>query len=265
MYAFGIVLWELITSSPPFAHHTSLETFVHAVCTRVLFDKKEFYLHSRGIRWRGRWCRTGSSRLSRILCSAAGSTTLASGPFSQNSILLWKMYSLNPHRPTFVEILTELDAVLIAVAIADPLTRFFWSLSLHSGVILAYSTFRKHYYPHDTHAAWPDFMARYSAALKEPSEPTVAAFAELNLHYSELSAQRVYLNRACFKALLFPEGSEEGEARVSIERLGEVLDWFGPAERPDLAQPNNMLFDRIRLTLAQPYSPLIPCDLLVRQ
>lgn len=101
---------------------------------------------------------------------------------------------------------------------------------------------------------WPDFWARYCAALREPVDGTVAAFAEHEYAYSELAEQRVQLNAKCVHALLCEDD------RVGVERLGEVLDWFGPAERPEYAQPNAMLFDRIRIALSQPYNFISPCS-----
>lgn len=91
VYSFGIVLWEIVTKKPPFAHHKHFETFKHAICN----------LHER-------------PPLPQDLEPS----------LAQLINQCWD--PVTSRRPSFEEITNRFDHILIDVAIPDMVGRFFW-------------------------------------------------------------------------------------------------------------------------------------------
>jgi serine/threonine protein kinase len=174
VYSFGVVLWEIVTRQEPFAHHTSFDKFKEAVCI----------LHERP-------------------------------PIPPDCIpslkkLMEACWHPDPaHRPSFDEILNQLDFILIDAAISDSVGNAFW----------------KKYF------------------LKEEKVPWKNALSSLNEYIRIPDNSEKELNINCLHAVL-AEKNKESEEVVHVENFGRVCNWFGPLEQPIPSQ--NSIFDRLR-------------------
>lgn len=91
VYAFGIVLWELLTRKPPFAHHNDIKTFMKAIV-----EKGE-------------------------------RPPIPEGTLPSLKELMENCWHANPvKRPSFAEILKALDNVIVEAVLPDPLAVKLW-------------------------------------------------------------------------------------------------------------------------------------------
>eukprot|EP01097_Dermamoeba_algensis_P010016 TRINITY_DN7225_c0_g1_i1.p1 TRINITY_DN7225_c0_g1~~TRINITY_DN7225_c0_g1_i1.p1 ORF type:complete len:535 (-),score=119.92 TRINITY_DN7225_c0_g1_i1:47-1573(-) len=100
VYAFGIVMWELLTGKAPFSHHNKMKTFSHAIC--VLRERPPL-------------------------------DALPAGTPESCKKLMVRCWDQDPNeRPDFEEIVPELASVMIDSAIADKEASFFWKVNYNT-------------------------------------------------------------------------------------------------------------------------------------
>jgi hypothetical protein len=198
VYSYGIVLWEILTRQEPFPHHTNFEKFRHAVCN----------LHE------------------RPPIPAECEPTLRD--------LIQRCWHPNPaSRPSFQEIISWLDQILINVAIQDHFGRLFW----------------QHNFMNHDEVPWKDFafafmkfmnMMPFDLALLD--RPT----RDLNI-----------VSIKCLKALVAEKPKVKTERPsaevVSLERFGRQLNWFGPITDPSQTPAGQGILDRMRKMMMQPW------------
>ena len=214
-YAFGIILWQAVTREEPFLEFESYESFLEAVTKH---------------RVRPRIPRSTPEAISR---------------------LIEQCWQQNPrNRPSFDRIVPQLDAILVQVAIRDPVGLRFW---------------QKHF-PGREGVSWEDFLPAYLALLDDygcqifhplPAVPNAAMLhAASQFQLEELrqrgprQAQMVVLETTrreeahidpyqqkedlqlrCLQMALFDSPPTE-KSELSLEEFGSFLDWFGPMALP---------------------------------
>lgn len=119
-------------------------------------------------------------------------------------------------RPSFQEIIQELEHVMVDVAISDEVGNKFW----------------KKYFFKQENVPWPSF----SKAIKETLQFPDSQFKELNFK--------------CFEAVV-AQKNKDNEEIVNIEQFGRVCNWFGPLEVN--VPPTYSLFDRVTPNINFPF------------
>jgi len=179
VYSFGIVLWEILTREEPFAQYQSFDKFKEAVCIR----------HERP----------------QIPADCVPSLRA----------LMESCWSPDPcKRPSFKEIIEQLDNVVIDCAIRDDCARKFW---------------KDNNFIKKEEVLWTEFIigfVRYVGLLDDDVKS---------------------LNITCLHAILAEKPRENSNEIVKIDEFGKIVDWFGPLETSGSATEN--IFDRIRKLL----------------
>jgi serine/threonine protein kinase len=195
VYSFGIVLWELLTREIPFKHHSNYEKFKKAVCINserpVIPDDCENSLKE----------------------------------------LLKKCFHQNPNlRPSFTDIISSLEEVIIDVTVKDPYGRDFWKQNyLHEEDDIVFERFEKDFF---------DFLRLPDTDMMNSTQ-----------------TENYELNRKCLKMLLSNKSNTETDNRrfVKKENFNKFLSFFGPIEDPNGTDWDNTILDSVRLTLKKPW------------
>lgn len=197
VYSFGIVLWELLTREEPFSNHSNYSKFKRAVCER----------HERP------------------------PIPADCEPSLKN--LIEKCWHPNPSvRPSFSQIIHDLENIMVDVACRD-----LWGRKLWKENFLA-----------QEEVPWEDFSRALLKLLKIPSEADLTPADQDNLT----------LNLRCLKALLSEKPKAQAQVAgradqpvVSLQNWGRMLVWFGPITDPDKTSFRETFLDGIRKTLSQ--------------
>eukprot|EP01122_Echinamoeba_exundans_P007771 TRINITY_DN2460_c0_g1_i5.p1 TRINITY_DN2460_c0_g1~~TRINITY_DN2460_c0_g1_i5.p1 ORF type:complete len:418 (+),score=102.28 TRINITY_DN2460_c0_g1_i5:342-1595(+) len=196
VYSFGIVLWELLTRQEPFSHHTDYAKFREAVCKYG--ERPPIPPNTE--------------------------------PVLRN--LIERCWHPNPEfRPSFHQIIKELDVVLIHVAISDAYGRLFW---------------QQHFLDKSEkleEIPWGRFSMELMQFL---GLPMVDPVHTKNVHV---------VNIKCLKALIVDK--HKSSQVVTLEDFGKLLKWFGPITPPEAGgfggAPSMTFLDTIRIMLAKPW------------
>jgi serine/threonine protein kinase len=193
VYSFGIVLWEILTRKEPFAHHNDFEVFRRAVC--VENERPEI------------------------------------PPDTEPSLrqLIESCWVADPNRrPSFKQIIDQLDNIIVDVAVQDVGGRKFW---------------KKNFLTREE-VPWEEFVPALCDFLNIPK-------IDKTLIESP-SRDPMILNFKCLKSLLAekPKALAERDTAevVNLEHFGRVLNYFGP-----LTDANHTVLDNIRELLRQPW------------
>jgi len=183
VYSFGLVLWEIITGQALFPHHDNYASFKKAI---VVDNERP--------------------------------------PMPENihpalRKLMEDCWDKEPNvRPTFTQILTRLDSVLIDCLIpADEDANAFW----------------KEHFLGATHALWRDFVARFARLLKVNPNDDPIAFEALQKLIGEP-------NR---------EPNPPDPVIVTVQKFAHFVDWFGPLTLK--STDNFTIFARMKLIMQQ--------------
>jgi len=184
-------LWELLTREIPFKHHSNFEKFKRAVC----------YQHDR--------------------------PAIPENTEESLKSLMTRCWHRNPNqRPTFTDIIAELEHILVEVAVNDSFGRKFWKenlLSLEEVEIGAFET-------------------KFFKFLRIPDIEDIP----------EEKLEDVERNRLCLAEIFAApsrRGSTDNKVYVHIETFGRMLNWFGPIGDPETTAWDNSILDGIRRTL----------------
>eukprot|EP01128_Nolandella_sp_AFSM9_P010772 TRINITY_DN7496_c0_g1_i1.p1 TRINITY_DN7496_c0_g1~~TRINITY_DN7496_c0_g1_i1.p1 ORF type:complete len:493 (-),score=71.45 TRINITY_DN7496_c0_g1_i1:286-1764(-) len=191
VYSYGIVLWEFVARKEPFSHHTNYSKFKRAVC-----ENNE-------------------------------RPPIPESTESSLRYLITRCWDASPpKRPSFKQIIAQLDHVLVDVAVGDRIGRKFWKdeFLTHSEV------------PYDV------FGEKFCDLLRlnvEGSNPDI-----------------IRLNLECLKALLSKPPASKTDTTltevVNLEHFGKILEWFGPIEDPSTNSGETIL-DYMRQLLKYPW------------
>jgi len=192
VYSFGIVLWELLTRKEPFAQHTNYSKFRKAVCIKN--ERPEIPEDTE--------------------------------PSLRN--LIQRCWDPDPNvRPSFRQIISYLDNVIIDVAVQDKIGRKLWQTK---------------------------FLARDDVPWTEFSDALVRT---LNLPINDTQhKERFDLNLKCLKALLATQPKVQTTAKsetVALRNWGKILQWFGPIRDPTTTSHTATFMDDITNILKQPW------------
>eukprot|EP01113_Clastostelium_recurvatum_P021189 TRINITY_DN2505_c0_g1_i1.p1 TRINITY_DN2505_c0_g1~~TRINITY_DN2505_c0_g1_i1.p1 ORF type:complete len:547 (-),score=139.75 TRINITY_DN2505_c0_g1_i1:184-1824(-) len=194
VYSFGIVLWEILVRKEPFSHFRGLEAFRTAVCIH----------HER--------------------------PPIPADCLESLRRLIERCWDKDPaRRPSFREIICQLDHVIVESAINDRRGREFW----------------KRHFLNEYIVGWDAFIDALCDWLRAPSR------AQCD------KGSLDYLNLKCIKAILADPPKGEGigaDHVVSLEKFGRMLEYFGPLQpgHVPLADPaGGTILDRIRELMAQ--------------
>jgi hypothetical protein len=179
---------ELLTRQEPFSHHSDYSKFREAVCK---FGERPPIPPN-------------------------------TEPVLRN--LIERCWHANPDvRPSFQQIIKELDVVLIHVAISDQFGRVFW----------------QNHFLDKAERLEEIPWGRFSMELMQfLSLPLVDPIHSKNVHV---------VNLKCLKALLVDR--HKSNQVVSLEEFGKTLKWFGPITPPDHTPPGQSFLDHIRIML----------------
>ncbi len=186
VYSFGIVLWEILTRQEPFSQFRQLDEFRQAVCVR----------HERPV--------------------------IPPGTLDSLRRLIEKCWDRDPaRRPTFREIVSTLEFIIVDAAIEDPKGREFW----------------KKYFLTDATVAWDTFVDAFCDYFKLPPRATLE------------KGSGPHLNLKCLKAILAEVPKMEAQGAhgvdpdhvVSTEKFGKILEYFGPFQEGMLDHIREML------------------------
>lgn len=179
VYSYGIVLWEILTREEPFQQYQSFDKFKEAIC--VYHDRPK----------------------------------IPEGCVESLKSLMEDCWAPNPNdRPSFEDIISRINLVIIDCAIRDEVGRQFWTK----------------YFPDKTTVYWSEFQHNLLQFCGMPEK-----FKEHN--------------NIALKALVAdtPNETINTQPIVRIERFGQVVGWFGPMEANcrDIVDENSC-FDRMR-------------------
>lgn len=204
VYSFALLLWSLITNQEPFNEFEDFDKFYFAVCKR----------HKR--------------------------PTIPKDIIPSLSSLVRTCWATKPEeRPTSAEIVQSLHHIMIEIAVDDADGVIFWTenfLDKHSQLWDCFKDLFLNsfvYLPEAPTAeqiknALPFQLSHFCAC--NPNNDSVAAEwkerfgAPLAPSNIAQFAQELENKLACFKALLVTQGTET----VTLERFGDILEWFGP-------------------------------------
>jgi len=194
VYSYGIVCWELLTRHIPFRHHSNYEKFKRAVCLN--HERPDI------------------------------------PPECEESlrVLINNCWDKNPNkRPSFTDILMELDDVIIDVSIKDIVGRKFW----------------KTFYLHEEHVLYDTFENDFFQFLQTPHTDDMKS--------SQLDNYK--LNKKCIRALLSRTSNAETDNRsyVNMDDFNRFLSFFGPLKDPAETPWDSNIPETVRILLQKPY------------
>jgi hypothetical protein len=193
VYSFGIVLWEFVTRKEPFSHHTNYSKFRRAVCEQG--ERPEIP--------------EDTEASLKYLISRC-----------------WKADA--NERPSFKQIIAQLDHILVDVAVQDRVGRKFWKDEFLSR----------------EEVPWSDFAPKFGGLLKLPDEQD-----------ETVDQRAIKLGVQCLKALLAQKPSAktetlQSELYVNLEHFGQILEFFGPVADPQQPVPaTGTVLDNMRRVL----------------
>jgi serine/threonine protein kinase len=245
VYSFGLILWEVATRQPLFRSYVergSVERFIHAICNE----------HKRPV--------------------------IPENMLPELRRLMEMCWNSNPNqRPDFDRIIELLDNIIVKSAIRDAHGRSFWIKHFLKKESVPWKDFVEAFYaflklniPIDPD---PDFEDGHSYYLyldtdslgdlqsdSTTHEPTTDSeqTSEKKTKSKKVKVSDDILNLRCLHALLVKRpttapgrrAAPQGEV-VSIERFGELLDWFGPIVLHRNRSPSCPILDNIRTLLQE--------------
>eukprot|EP00727_Mastigamoeba_balamuthi_P005154 m51a1_g14637 putative sh2 domain-containing protein (514) ;mRNA; r:41786-44872 len=200
VYSFGLVLWQMLTREDIFAEYDNLSIFIRDICKRNI----------------------------RPPMSPDTNPKLAT--------LIRRCWHQNPtQRPSFSQIVTLIDEVILDLSIHDEAARVFW----------------KGQFGTKEQVTWREFVNAYAVACKLVPE---RAFAYDLLVYQPqaIADSNAEINFKCLKALLVSNAPQKAVANadqqelVSMEQFGNIVAWFG-----DWATESQIIPHKIRELLQQ--------------
>lgn len=217
VYSFGIVLWEILTQEEPFAEFETLPEFRDAVCLRQVRPN------------------IPDSCLPRL------------------KALITACWDPKPAvRPTFPRIVTDLDTILVEIAIGDPVGREFWSAFKEDSVPWSQflplfeaklSSLLPQPWPADQRLpeqpssfhlrlASDRQLEEYRKRSHEAHQQVVQEYDRRNTSGSSDPVLTIERQRQLY-LLLFPSQTLQNysarlDDRVTFDRFGDILEWFGP-------------------------------------
>eukprot|EP01097_Dermamoeba_algensis_P001374 TRINITY_DN1518_c0_g1_i1.p1 TRINITY_DN1518_c0_g1~~TRINITY_DN1518_c0_g1_i1.p1 ORF type:complete len:568 (+),score=89.75 TRINITY_DN1518_c0_g1_i1:247-1704(+) len=239
VYSFGIVLWELITRTEPFQEYHSFETFRRDICLNKVRPSIPADCHP------------------------------------DVSSLMRRCWDPNPAvRPSFAQIVQELETTLIDIAISDSWGQKFWKENFTTKTSVHWSLFIKSFDFFITHCntmlipPLPEFPTREQ--LQNATLPQLEDFARKFPHAHGLAneeytrrctnpsfLQEQELNIKCLKSILAeaPKANyglviANEDELVRLEKFGEVLNWFGPLVEEGIGI---QLLSKVRNLIREPW------------
>lgn len=207
VYSFGIVLWEILTFTEPFPHHTNVPGFVKAVA-----HEGERPIIPPGT------------------------------PASLQSLMQDCWRPAFDQRPTFIEICDRLDIVVIDSAIMDPQGNGFWKRAFFKSERVSFDDFARAFYGFMGLAKPEEVPLDESSMSGYVTTEFMFDSDAGDVDQMELSASRggsamggeapnlAMLGLRLLRALLASETSNPKEAMVHIFNFGKVLDSMGPLD-----------------------------------
>eukprot|EP01095_Lingulamoeba_sp_RSL-Kostka_P005619 TRINITY_DN1702_c0_g2_i1.p1 TRINITY_DN1702_c0_g2~~TRINITY_DN1702_c0_g2_i1.p1 ORF type:complete len:564 (+),score=180.30 TRINITY_DN1702_c0_g2_i1:100-1791(+) len=223
VYSFGIVLWEILTRREPFEEFDNFEDFRSAVC----FDNVRPIIPND--------CHPSLRRL--IECC-------------------WQPNS--ERRPSFPEIVAALEHIIVDYAIQDSVGRRMWKERFLKNEYVTWSDFVESFF---------DVLDYYGDTTFQilPEQPTLKQiqnacnfqlneYASRSLEHAKIIEDEILRRQKsmqliediadvkllCLKALIAekPQGAviDEDDEIVTMERFGNILEWFGPLVDPKTQQ-----------------------------
>lgn len=240
VYSFGLIMWEIATRQRLFASYLekgSVAQFVHAIC-------KE---HKR--------------------------PHIPEAMLPELRVLIEKCWHSNPSvRPNFDQINEAFDHIIVKSAIRDEHGRLFWS---------------KHFIKRE-HVPWSEFVAAFYQFLRLPLpqdpdpyfESGMGKYLYLDAEYmpeerghptidpEQIKREKIkphkinddIIKLRCLRVLLAQRGRSKMRQSVSyiqdivsMERFGEVLDWFGPIHYRRRGSPSCFILEEMKTLLEKPW------------
>jgi serine/threonine protein kinase len=214
VYSFGIVLWELLTRQEPFPEFDNFEDFKKAVCEQ----------HRR--------------------------PSIPPNIPSGLKMLIQDCWNANAEmRPSFSGIVKRLDNIIVDIAILDPQGNQFWKKSFLT----------------QDNVRWTVFVDEFAKLLNltsflSPTEPKAilqSPISDLLQNVPRVFAgTNIEVNLRCLKFLLVEKPKvtsgvtlDNEEEIVTVERFGDILNWFGPLKIPQ-EEDTSTILDKIRELLS---------------
>merc|ERR1712137_131792 len=213
IYSFGVVLWEILTREEPFQEFDSFEEFRAAVCFRHYRPQIPKNTH----------------------------------PSIQR--LIECCWQPNPERrPSFPEIITALDHIIVDCAISDEIGRRLWKERFLNRESVGWKVFLDSFidvldfYGDTTYQMLPENPSM--ELIYNANDYVLFEFSERSQQHDQIVKQEYArrqgvrsrpeeadLKLLCLKMLVAvtPKGEAQGtEQIVHIEQFGNMLVWFGP-------------------------------------
>jgi len=140
--------------------------------------------------------------------------------------LINNCWDKNPNkRPSFTEIINDLDCVIIDVSIKDPVGRRFW----------------KAFYLHDESVVYDKFESDFFQFMLTPALEDMTT----------TQADNYKLNKKCLKVLLSKSANTETDNReyVNVEDFNRFLSFFGPLKESSECTWDANIPENVRLLL----------------
>uniref|UniRef100_A0A6B2L2R1 non-specific serine/threonine protein kinase n=1 Tax=Arcella intermedia TaxID=1963864 RepID=A0A6B2L2R1_9EUKA len=193
VYSFGIVLWELLTRKEPFSHHKVYSKFRKAVCEK--YERPE----------------------------------IPEDTVPSLARLIKQCWAPDPKvRPSFKEIITHLEHILVDVAVSDEIGRTLW----------------KEYFLGQERVEWGEFVKALVATLGlKINDPQFKDTLEIHLK--------------CLNAVLVTHpkshtGLSKGDI-VTVQNWGRILMWFGPIKDPQTTPQNDTFMQYLSRVIQEPW------------
>jgi serine/threonine protein kinase len=214
VYAFGIVLWELVMLMEPFAHHDDWDTFFDAIVykrERPPLDDKTFLTYNKP----QQSARDAATAHTSTKGSGGTNSSLPTPSQLPSTLtgLISACWSHNPKdRPPFSKVVSWLDEAMLEVAIENVAGREFW----REAFVLPHKDLQER-------VSWHDFVRALSAKTKIRDKTKFDHLYELIV---------------------------EGNNEVTIHKFNHMLNWFGPFCVPEHAK---RILDEINDIINRPW------------
>lgn len=236
VYSFGLVMWEVATRQRLFASYLekgSVSQFVHAIC-------KE---HKR--------------------------PRIPEDILPDLRVLIEKCWHSNPSiRPNFEKINEELDQIIVKSAIRDAHGRSFWIKNFLKRDHVPWTEFASSFYdflrlsiPNDPDPEFESGLVKYLYLdteyldEEEMHDPSTRKKERKKRNKKPAIGDDV-LKLRCLRTLLVQKGYTKLRSSVAytqdivtIERFGEILDWFGPIVYRRRGSPSCFILDEMKSLL----------------